>query len=178
MGTWICNRETVLGPRIIASSLVVLVFRAEDRHFRNFASRLEVYFNKRRSELVFDAVAEQPLYIYIALYQCFNSFTTFFYQYQGIYEEVVSVLQMSIYAPNCKYLIYSSTAQQALHQEKRITSVFSRSFRLNKTLIHMSYCQEDILMHKTMLMKIGRLIDYVGKHINKISRSQFQLDLG
>lgn len=137
VGTWICNTETVLGPRIIASSLVVLVFRAEDRHFRNFASRLEVYFNKRRSELVFDAMAEQPLYIYIALYQCFNSFTTFFYQYQGIYEEV------------------------ALHQEKRITSVFSRSFRLNKTLIHMSYCQEDILMHKTMLMKIGRLIDYV-----------------
>lgn len=90
VGTWICNRETVLGPRIIASSLVVLVFRAEDRHFRNFASRLEVYFNKRHSELVFDAMVEQPLYIYIALYQCFNSFTTFFHQYQGIYEEVVS----------------------------------------------------------------------------------------
>lgn len=103
MGTWICNRETVLGPRIIASSLVVLVFRAEDRHFRNFASRLEVYFNKRHSELVFDAMVEQPLYIYIALYQCFNSFTTFFHQYQGIYEEVVSVFRLLIHAQKDSY---------------------------------------------------------------------------
>lgn len=92
MGTWICPGGTQLGPRIIASPLVVLVFRAEDRPIRNFASRLEVYFNKRRSELVFDAMKDQPLYIYIALYQCFNSFTTFFYQYQNIYQEVVSDL--------------------------------------------------------------------------------------
>lgn len=68
----------------------MLVFRAEDRHIHNYAGRLEAYFNKRSSELVFDAMAEQPLYIYMALYHCFNSFTTFFYVYQGIYEEVVS----------------------------------------------------------------------------------------
>lgn len=108
MGTWICNRQIELGPRIIASSLVVLVFRAEDRHIRNFAERLEVYFNKRCSELVFDAMVEQPIYIYIALYQCFNSFTTFFHQYQGIYEEVVSVLQIPIYT---HFAITSDTDQ-------------------------------------------------------------------
>lgn len=68
----------------------MLVFRAEDRHIHNYSGRLEAYFNKRSSELVFDAMAEQPLYIYMALYHCFNSFTTFFYVYQGIYEEVVS----------------------------------------------------------------------------------------
>lgn len=84
----------VLGPRITASSLVVLVFRAEDHHVRNFASRLMDYFNRRRSELVFDAMGAQPLFIYIALYQCFNSFTTFFYQYQRIYREVVSAFQI------------------------------------------------------------------------------------
>ncbi|KAK2603006.1 hypothetical protein N8I77_009495 [Diaporthe amygdali] len=138
VGTWICHKDSRLGdirlgPRLVASSLIVLVFRAEDRHVRDFASRLKDFFNRRHSELLFDALKTQPLFIYVALYECFNSFTTFFYQYQEIYMKVVS------------------------DHEKRRSSVFSRSFRLNQSLMHMSYCQEDILVHRTTLANIQKL---------------------
>lgn len=92
VGTWICRSEIRLGPQIIASSLVILVFKAQGPRVQNFASRLETYFNRRSSELLFDAVKEQPLFIYIALYQCFNSFTTLFYQFQEAYDQMVSTL--------------------------------------------------------------------------------------
>lgn len=100
VGTWICHKDSRLGdirlgPRLVASSLIVLVFRAEDRHVRDFASRLKDFFNRRHSELLFEALKTQPLFIYVALYECFNSFTTFFYQYQEIYMKVVSAFQKS-----------------------------------------------------------------------------------
>ena len=37
-----------------------------------------------------------PLFIYIALYNCFNSFTTLLLQYENLYSKVVCTLTLSL----------------------------------------------------------------------------------
>ena len=69
---------------------MVPFFKPQGPWIQDFTSRLEADFNRRSSELFFDIMMKQPLFIYIALYQCFNSFTTLFYQFQEVYDTMVS----------------------------------------------------------------------------------------
>jgi hypothetical protein len=58
-------------------------------HVREFAARLQAYFNKEPDLL--DWIQDSPLFIYVALYECFNSFATILHQYERVYHDVVSV---------------------------------------------------------------------------------------
>ncbi|KUI63623.1 hypothetical protein VM1G_10227 [Cytospora mali] len=143
VGTWICPKRRDLGQQpgnFVASSLVLMMFRAKDvtigkhrsRHVYDFGQRLQDYFNSKPD--VFDAIRNHPLFIYVALYECFNSWNTILYQFEDLYR------------------------QAAVDQEKRLTGVFGRSYLLNKGLINMSYCQPDVLAHQAALERL-RLVN-------------------
>lgn len=58
------------------------------RHVRDYAVRLQSYFNREPEMLRW--IQENPLFIYVALYECFNSFQTILHQFERIYHDAVS----------------------------------------------------------------------------------------
>ncbi|KAL2212793.1 hypothetical protein CC79DRAFT_454570 [Sarocladium strictum] len=75
-----------------------------------------------------------PLLIYVALYNCFNSYNTMLDQYEKIYRRVARL------------------------QEKNAKGIFARTYQCNKCLVSMSYCQQDMLVHKASLNALDVLI--------------------
>ena len=85
----------------MASSLVLLVFRAQSHHVRDYGSRLRTYFNRDPEMLQY--IRDNPLFIYVVLYQCFNNFNTILYQFEKLYKEAVSpfLLLSRARGPDC-----------------------------------------------------------------------------
>lgn len=87
VGTWICENAE-LGANLRTSRLVVLVFRGGRSHVREFAPRLQDYFN--RKPYMLNAISRNELFIYIALYECLNSFTTLLHMFESLFNQAVS----------------------------------------------------------------------------------------
>jgi hypothetical protein len=66
--------------------------RRDQRHVRDYAGRLQTYFNREPEMLT--SIQENPLFIHVALYECFNSFQTILYQFERIYHDAVSSLPL------------------------------------------------------------------------------------
>ncbi|KFA55204.1 hypothetical protein S40293_11443 [Stachybotrys chartarum IBT 40293] len=86
VGTWI-SRDAVVTDSDNAT-LVLLIIRPNSKHIRRVADRLEEWFQQHPLDLC--QMRENPLFIYIALYYCFNNFTTILFQYENVYNKVVS----------------------------------------------------------------------------------------
>lgn len=91
IGTWIC-RDAMLGPDLVASSLILLLCRStevhERHHVREFAARLRHYLDWYPERIA--QMRDNPLFIYVILYQCYNSFYTLSHQFERVYRDVVS----------------------------------------------------------------------------------------
>jgi hypothetical protein len=99
VGTWMCEKAVRLGPDLEVSSLILLMFQSKDpedhyhhhrhqRHVQDYARRLQDYFNREPEML--NSIQENPLFIYVALYECFNSFRTILHQFERLYHDAVS----------------------------------------------------------------------------------------
>ncbi|KAH8175586.1 corA-like mg2+ transporter protein [Sarocladium implicatum] len=136
VGTWI--RRGGRGPAFDDMTLILLVIRPQSRRVQNVAERVAEWFQEHPLDLL--EMKLNPLFIYVALYYCFNSFTTLLLQYENLYGKV------------------------ALLQERNTSGVFARTYQCNKCLVSMSYCQQDILAHTAALKNLQVLVEHGSIH--------------